>query len=184
MFRPNSPEQRLRLGRDSNSMADRHQPQAQGLSKSLADTILSDIKFNLNRYLDVSHPAPPAGFRPVDTIYEYHGESRMGSLLREFDGHFEEAPKISHPLQLPDVEVKGRITDVQSEPDLEKELHLLYLIDDILNNIIRLQPDHQTCETISQLLPQLLLLFTMRGYHRTKIPAKVGMWLFIEQKRQ
>lgn len=113
-------------------------------------------------------------------------QQRVSKILRDFDIQFEKTSKISlHPPQATSREAKRRdITDSQNEPDPEKKLHLSHLVDDLVNNIIHLQPDDQTCETLLTHLPQLLLLFAMRGQYQTKILAEVRMWLFVEKNRQ
>lgn len=76
------------------------------------------------------------------------------------------------------------VTDVENKPDIEKELHLSYLVDTLVDNIIHLQPDDQTCKTILMFLPQWLLLFAMRGHYQAKTPTEVDLWLFVEKNHQ
>jgi hypothetical protein len=120
-------------------------------------------------------------------ILEDH-EQRLRDQLHAFDAQFNKAKPSrisSHSLQAPNKETKKQgIKDAQNEPTPERELHLTNMIDDLVNNILHSQPDEQACGAILTLLPQLLLLFTIRGHCQSKTPAERGMWLFVEKNRQ
>lgn len=173
MSHSKSPEQVSGLGKKGPSRASEHITQHQ-LAR-----IPKDPAYGMKRYLDVSN----ARLHELKSIVDEESQEsrdwqkRAQKLLEAFDTQFN--------TQLNGNEAKRRgITDVQTKPDPEKELHLSHLIDDIVNNIIHLHPDDQACETISTLLPKLLLLFAMRGHYQARIPAEMSLWLLVKNNRQ
>lgn len=163
---------------DNTSMANQPQSQIQGQTKSQSAI---DPGYSMNRFLS-EPPLPGLLSRGAQS----EQEARIRYELRQYEALFNKHHRrLLYPSQAPNSEAKGReMKDVQNQPDVELELQLSHMIDDLVNNIIRLQPDDQTCETTLALLPQLLLLFAMRGYYQSKTPTEVGMWLFVEKNRQ
>lgn len=178
MSHSKSPDQESRLEADNIFTANQPQSQTQGQTRSQSAI---DPGYSMNRFL--SEPPLP-GLSPRGAQSEQ--EARIRSELRQYEALFNKPHRrLLYPSKAPNREAEGReMKDVPNQPDAELELHLSHMIDDLVNNIIRLQPDDQTCETTLTLLPQLLLLFAMRGYYQSKIPAEVGMWLFVEKNRQ